>query len=316
MAAVQNNHLGISGVAPQSMILPLKISRGNTDIFTDETVAAAIIYAADHGAAIINLSLGWNDGLDHGLVTDAITYAADTGVTVVAAAGNNSGPVWFPAKLERVLAVSAINGNDQNLYSAYGPELDLVAPGSVSTVSDFILTTSLSDGYTYTSGTSFSAALVSGVAALVTAGDPELSAEQLRDHLVLTADDLGAEGIDEFYGCGKVNAYNALTMGNDIDGDGIPDVYDNCPNNANLDQVDSYPPGGNGCGDACECHADCNSDQKVNLADLVVMKQEYFRADCATNPCSADCNWDDQVDLADLIMMKQEYLRADCPTCP
>ncbi len=315
MAAVQNNSLGISGVAPQSMILPLKISQGNTGIFTDETVAAAIIYAADHGAVIINLSLGWNDGLDHGLVTDAITYAADTGVTVIAAAGNNSGPVWFPAKLERVVAVSAVNGNDQNLYSAYGPELDLVAPGSISTFSDYIVTTALSGGYTYAGGTSFSAAMVSGVAALIHAGDPMLSAEQLREHLVLTADDLGEEGIDELYGYGKVNAYKALTISNDVDGDGIPDVYDNCPNNANLDQVDSYPPGGNGCGDACECHADCNSDQTVNLADLVVMKQEYFRTDCATNPCSADCNWDDQVDLSDLIMMKQEYLRVDCPTC-
>ena len=109
MAAVQNNGLGISGVAPECKILPLKISQGSTDMFTDETVAEAIIYAADNGAAIINLSLGWNDDEDHKMVTDAITYAAEKGVTLVAAAGNRYGPVWFPARLEKVLAVSAID---------------------------------------------------------------------------------------------------------------------------------------------------------------------------------------------------------------
>ena len=130
-------------------------------MFTDKTVAEAIVYAVYNGAAVINLSLGWNDDEDHAAVTDAVAYAADKGVTLVAAAGNRYGPVWFPAKLEKVVAVSAIDKYDQNIYSAYGPELDLVAPGSGSTLDDFILTTAMGGGYTFNKGTSLSAAMVS-----------------------------------------------------------------------------------------------------------------------------------------------------------
>ncbi len=210
MAAVQNNGQGISGVAPECKILPLKISQGSTDMFTDETVAEAIIYAVDNGAAIINLSLGWNDEEDHTAVAEAIVYAADKEVTVVAAAGNRYGPVWFPAKLEKVLAVSAIDKYDQNVYSAYGPELDLVAPGSGSTLDDFILTTASGGGYTFNKGTSLSAAMVSGVAALLLSEQPHLNSKQVAAYLTGRADDLGDPGRDDLFGYGKVNALATL----------------------------------------------------------------------------------------------------------
>lgn len=103
---------------------------------------------------------------------------------------------------------------------------------------------------------------------------------------------------------------------NDIDSDSICGDIDNCPYNSNSNQQDSYPPGGNNCGDACECHADCNNDLKIDLTDLVIMKQEFLRTDCATNPCDADCNFDNSVDLPDLVMMKDEFLKSDCPACP
>jgi hypothetical protein len=106
-----------------------------------------------------------------------------------------------------------------------------------------------------------------------------------------------------------------IVTDSDSDADDIPAVQDNCPYVYNPNQEDSFPPGGNGCGDACECHADCNSNQKVDLSDLVIMKQEFLRTDCATNPCDADCNYDNSVDLADLVMMKEEFLRSDCPIC-
>jgi subtilisin family serine protease len=210
IAAEQNNGLGISGVAPQSKILPLKISQGNTDIFTDATVAEAIIYAADNGAAIINLSLGWNDEQDHAAVTDAIAYAADKGLTLVAAAGNRYGPVWFPAKLEKVVAVSAIDKYNQNVYSAYGPELDLVAPGSGNTLDDFILTTASGGGYTFNKGTSFSAAMVSAAAALLLSEQPHLTNSQVATVLANRADDLGEPGPDDMFGAGRVNALATL----------------------------------------------------------------------------------------------------------
>jgi len=210
MAAVQNNNLGISGVAPECKILPLKISQGSTDMFTDETVAEAIIYAVDNGAAIINLSLGWNDEEDHTAVAEAISYAADKEVTVVAAAGNRYGPVWFPARLERVLAVSAIDKYDQNVYSAYGPELDLVAPGSGSTIDDFILTTASGGGYTFNKGTSLSAAMVSGVAALFLSEQLHLTNYQVAADLTSRAYPLGEPVPNNMFGYGKVNALSTL----------------------------------------------------------------------------------------------------------
>lgn len=63
------------------------------------------------------------------------------------------------------------------------------------------------------------------------------------------------------------------------------------------------------------CDSDCNSDNKVNLADLVIMKEEFLREDCDVHPCQADCDGDNKVDLADLSVMKMEFLRA-CPYCP
>lgn len=72
----------------------------------------------------------------------------------------------------------------------------------------------------------------------------------------------------------------------------------------------------NGIGDACECYADCDCNTKVDLADLVIMKEEFLRTNCGEqNPCDADCNADGKVDLSDLVIMKLQFLRADCPAC-
>ena len=206
IAAIQNNSLGISGVAPGSKVLPLKISKEEEGdhVFTDETVAKAIIYAADYGVKIINLSLGWFDDESHQIVVDAITYAVEKGVLLVAAAGNDRGPVWFPANLDAVIAVSGTDQNDSTISFAFGPELDLVAPGSV------MLTTSRGGLYTYVSGTSFSAAIVSGVAALFASQHLHFTSDQLKEYLIMRADDLGVEGKDDLYGYGKVNAFKTL----------------------------------------------------------------------------------------------------------
>lgn len=72
----------------------------------------------------------------------------------------------------------------------------------------------------------------------------------------------------------------------------------------------------NGAGDACECYADCNSDTKVNLTDLVIIKNEFLWNDCAINPCQADCNGDNTVNLSDLTIMKVQFFRNDCAAIP
>ncbi len=204
IAAIQNNDLGISGIAPECKILPLKVNVGGLNEIEDTNAAEAIIYAADHGANIINLSLGWPEG-EIPVITDAIDYAAGKGVLLVAAAGNADGPIWFPANQDEVISVSATKeDNTKKTHSASGPELDLVAPG-VS-----IRTTYPGDAYTIGSGTSFSSPIVSAVAALLLSQHPHLTRNQVREYLIMRADDLDIEGKDDVYGYGKVNALKTL----------------------------------------------------------------------------------------------------------
>jgi len=200
IAAIQNNGLGISGIAPKSKILPIKVEVEDGH-FTAEAVAEAIIYASDHDAKIINLSLGWEDENHLEVVTDAIEYAISKGTLLIAAAGNEHKPVYFPANHSEVLAVSSTTMDNKKTYnSAYGPELDLVAPG-IS-----ILTTQMGNCYTSVSGTSLSSAMVSAVAALLAARYPYLTSHQIREYLINGADDLGKEGKNDLYGYGKINA--------------------------------------------------------------------------------------------------------------
>jgi subtilisin family serine protease len=203
IAAIQNNEIGISGIAPQSKILPLKVSESGSPIAS--AVAEAIIYASDHGAKIINLSLGL--GEDSQAVTDAINEAVAHGVLLVAAAGLKNRSVYFPASLEEVIAVSATNENNEfYIESAKGPEIELSAPG------ENIYTTKVGDGYTIRSGTSLSSPIVSAVAALLSAQYPHLTRDQIRESLITRADDLGSEGRDDQYGYGKVNALKTLSL--------------------------------------------------------------------------------------------------------
>jgi len=102
--------------------------------------------------------------------------------------------------------------------------------------------------------------------------------------------------------------------------DGIDTANDNCADYYNPDQKDTYPPQGNGIGDACECYANFNypNDLKVNASDLGVFKLEYGRIDCKTTPplCKADGNNDGKVNAQDLGLFKNEYGRIDCPALP
>jgi len=202
IAAIQNNNLGISGIAPESKILPLKISESGVPIAS--AVAEAILYASDHGAKIINLSLQL--GGDPQVVTDAVDYAVTNGVLLVAAAGQDPrGPVRFPANLENVMAVSAADDTNGLWFNSnYGPEIELTAPG------EDIYTTKLGGGHITSSGTSLSAPMVSAVAALITASHPGFSGEQIRERLITNADDLGDPGWDQYFGHGKVNALKSV----------------------------------------------------------------------------------------------------------
>ncbi|NLF74479.1 MAG: S8 family serine peptidase, partial [Chloroflexi bacterium] len=167
LAASHNNTLGIAGVAPHVQIMPLRVldDRG---LGAYSHVAAAIIYAADHGTTIVNLSLGGS--FPSVLLENAINYAVSRGVTVVAAAGNTGMEgVLYPAAYENAIAVGSVDPSlERSSFSTYGPEIDLLAPGR-----DILVTTG-SGGYSMVSGTSFAAPHVAGVAALELALGSEL----------------------------------------------------------------------------------------------------------------------------------------------
>ncbi|MEP6985769.1 MAG: S8 family serine peptidase, partial [Chloroflexota bacterium] len=158
IAANPNNGIGIAGVAPNAMIMPLRVldSLGNGS-YSD--VSAAIVYAVDHGAKIINLSVG--GPVPDTVLEQAVDYAAAHNVLVVAAAGNTGGSVLYPAAYPSVIAVASVDPNLQlSSFSSRGPEVDLLAPGLN------ILTTNRNGSYTNMSGTSFAAPQVAGIAAL------------------------------------------------------------------------------------------------------------------------------------------------------
>ncbi len=165
ISANVDDDTGIAGIAPNAMILPLRVLDAN-GIGTYSNVAAAIVRAADEGAQVINLSIGGSN--PSSLLENAINYAISKQVTVVAAAGNTGGNVLYPAAYAPVVAVGSVDANLQrSSFSSYLPQLDTLAPGSN------ILTTALNQSYKTVSGTSFAAAEVSGIVALdLAAGYP------------------------------------------------------------------------------------------------------------------------------------------------
>lgn len=200
-AACTNNSTGVAGVAWGARLMPVKSLDDRGD-GTYEDVALGITYAVDQGAHIINLSLGGASG--SGTLADAVRYASDHGRLVVAATGNNSGSVMYPAAYPEAMAVAATTSFDQRAwFSNHGPETDIAAPG-VSIYSTVI------DDYGYKDGTSMATPFVAGLAALVWSASPNLTHQQLRDLIQSTADDLGVAGWDEYYGHGRINAWRAL----------------------------------------------------------------------------------------------------------
>jgi subtilisin family serine protease len=202
-AAAANNGIGVAGVAWGAPIMVIKVlDQYGNGWYSD--VAAGIIYAADNGARVINLSLG--GAPDSETLRAAVDYALSKNGLVIAAAGNTGGTVLYPAAYDPVLAVAAIDANDQRAnFSNYGPQIDLTAPG-VNIYSTWYL-----GNYFTKTGTSMAAPHVAGTAALVWARRPALRAGEVISQLVKTADDIGELGADPYTGWGRINAYRAVS---------------------------------------------------------------------------------------------------------
>ncbi|MEM3618548.1 MAG: S8 family peptidase [Candidatus Bathyarchaeia archaeon] len=206
IAAVANNSKGIAGVAPEAKIMPLKVLTSEGGNWVD--LDLAILYAANHGAKIITMSLGGKYSLLGAATEAAIKYVYQQGCVLIAAAGNdNSSEPFYPAAYDEVIAVSAIDQSDTKAsFSNYGSHIDLCAPGVN------IISTALNGTYAYGSGTSFAAPFVAGVAALLLSKNPDQTPQNVAETLYNQAEDLGGNSWDPYYGWGLVNAYSAASQ--------------------------------------------------------------------------------------------------------
>jgi thermitase len=204
-AAVTNNGVGIAGLAPLARLLPVKVLDGS-GTGTYEAVALGIRYAADHGARVINLSLGGTD--PSVTLREAVNYAQDHGCLLPCATGNAVGAlsaygIMYPAQY--ALAVGATDSLDARAsFSKYGPQISVVAPGQS------VYSTLPGGFYGSLSGTSMAAPHVSGLAALLWGACPLESNEQVRHVIESTAVDLGSPGWDQEFGYGRIDARAAI----------------------------------------------------------------------------------------------------------
>lgn len=159
IAANMGNGLGIAGVAPNATIMPLRVLDAN-GVGTYADVAAAIIYATDHGAQVINLSLG--GAFPSTMLQNAVSYALNRSVIIIAAGGNTgSDNAVYPAAFAGVIGVGSVDSDlSRSSFSNYGESIDVLAPGRD------IVTTTRDGGYALFTGTSMAAPHVAGIAAL------------------------------------------------------------------------------------------------------------------------------------------------------
>jgi subtilisin family serine protease len=178
-------------------------------------IAEGIEYAADHGAAVINLSLtqpGTEQSPEVVMLCAATEYAIARGVVVVAASGNGGSvsSVSYPAKCEGVIAVGASDPNDARAYFSNGGDgLDVVAPG-VDIFSTLRTGDTAYGFFRSGDGTSFAAPHVAGAIALLRAARPEYTPAQIEQHIRQTAFDVDAPGVDPLTGWGRLDAGRAV----------------------------------------------------------------------------------------------------------
>ncbi|GAC1414356.1 MAG: hypothetical protein NVSMB66_7460 [Candidatus Doudnabacteria bacterium] len=234
MSATQNNFRGIAGAAPNSLVMPLKAldSRGSGN---SADVAAAIVYAADHAANVINMSLGGIGFSNDTTLSNAIKYAFRKNTVLVAAAGNDVAttggnldldpvfPICNDNGENMIIGVSATDINDQKAsFSNYGKAcVDVSAPGKriLSTINfDPVSHTPSPNTYAYASGTSLATPFVSAQAAIIKAAFPNLTSAQIRDRIIKSTDSIDGLNLNTcnsqscagLIGSGRINVLKSL----------------------------------------------------------------------------------------------------------
>ena len=199
--AVGNNKVGVAGINWNAKLLPVKVDDA-TGALTTANVAKGIIWAADNGAKVINLSLGQTT--DSTTLKSAIDYAYNKGCAIFAATGNNStNSIHYPARYANVVAVGGASASGRASTSNYGTGIDVVAYGA-------FFSTSSSGSYATSSGTSFASPQAAGLASLIWAVDPSLTNAQVYDLIRHNAQPLGG-------GFNSETGYGLIDMGKTLE---------------------------------------------------------------------------------------------------
>jgi len=300
IAAQGNNSIGVTGVTWNCKVMPIRVGgvRADGSYYLDTVAdnATALRWAATHGADI--LSNSWSvypspQPIMYSAIVDTTKAGGigrnGKGCVLVYAAANTNSSVWYPARYPEVIAVGATDHQDLRWgYSNHGPELDITAPGgpfppgsggvgpwTTDIVGDpgghiYNPVPGITD-YAIFGGTSASAPIVAGVAALILSVEPNLTNDEVRHFLERSARDLGDPGMDDYYGWGRVDARAALDM-------------------------------------VLAKRADLNNDWKVDFSDFAVFAQcwktEDLRGDIGPVPRP-----DGVLDVQDLALMSEYWLR-------
>lgn len=236
IAADDNNGVGFAGIAPASQIIPVQVYSGLNSVPSGywNQIMDGILYAAQMGADVINLSLGgaMPDSQTLEQLRGVINYVTNVKKAIIVASSGNdntNGDDQAPAALDNVISVGAIDQSHQRAeFSNYGRTLDFVAPGAniYSTIPTAVPSLTL-DGTTYPvgylaiDGTSMAAPMVSGIIGLMaaqmkawlmpTGTAHEFTYADAMRRLQYSSLDLGAAGRDDYYGMGIVDAFRALS---------------------------------------------------------------------------------------------------------
>ena len=202
-AAIGNNSVGAAGINWNAQLMAVKIDDAN-GVMSVANVAKGIIWAADNGAKVINLSL--SSASPSITEQNAIDHAYKKGCAIFATTGNNAkNTINYPAGYSNVMAVGATdNGTTRATYSNYGPGIDIVGIGTY-------YTTTASGGYTTPGGTSFACPQVAGLASLMWAVNPNLTNAEIYSFIRQGAKPLGG-GFNEQTGYGLIDIGKTLRL--------------------------------------------------------------------------------------------------------
>ncbi|MFZ1600535.1 S8 family serine peptidase [Candidatus Saccharibacteria bacterium] len=228
--AATNNGIGVASYNWNVKLMPLQALSDNGSGVTSD-IAAAIYYAVDNGASVINLSLGGS--ADDPALKAAVLYAYQHNVVIVAAAGNcgtgtesgcdpsKPGQMLYPALYDHVISVGATDVNDARAsFSSYGPALDVIAPGSGNITSTLIDTSSspinMTNAYSASLyGTSFASPMVASIVSLIKSIRPNATVEDITALVDGSAQKVSGMSGSIYtlqYGHGLINATSASTI--------------------------------------------------------------------------------------------------------